>query len=214
LAWYNDLITQTFGTPEMNNTDTERGVDLATPFHTAITNLFGGTVTDASYHPWGGVVGISTNVPGHGNVIEYFQHLDQIDPSVTVGSYVPVGGLIGLSGGQLSGGSHPASAQYSTGPHTEFGFNSPYVAGGSGLTGFDPMSIINQAINGTISQGTGGSTTSTVSSTGGIFNIPFFDTLNTDLTGLQNNFQNYAIRTGLIVVGVIIIIIGIAKFIE
>lgn len=118
--WYDFGVTQAFGQ------NGEQGVDIGTPFHTPITNLYGGQVVEAQYGGAGGIVGILTNVPGLGKVVEYFLHLDLIN--VSVGQQIGVGQMVGLSGGETPaqapalGGLHPAQPQFSTGPHTEFGF--------------------------------------------------------------------------------------------
>lgn len=125
--WYNYGITESY----TNNV--EWGNDIGVPLHTPITNLYGGYVTDARCGlGWGCQVGIQTNVPGYGNLIEYFQHLDTT--AVQVGQYVTPGQLVGLSGGQTSGGYNPNNPKYSSGPHVEFGFGAPWVGGASGCT--------------------------------------------------------------------------------
>jgi hypothetical protein len=53
-------------------------------------------------------------------VTETLIHLDKI--TVAPGQYIPAGGQVGFSGGQLSGGLHPTTSQYSSGPHTEIDF--------------------------------------------------------------------------------------------
>lgn len=118
--WYDFGVSQGYGQ------NGEQGVDVATPFHTPISNLYSGTVVEAQYGSAGGIVGIATNVPGLGQVVEYFLHLDLIN--VAKGQIVKVGQIVGLSGGETPaqaptlGGLHPAQPQFSTGPHTEFGF--------------------------------------------------------------------------------------------
>lgn len=112
-------ITQFFGT------NGETGVDIGTPFHTPITSMFEGQVLGAGYYGGGGVVSVSTSLNG-APAAWYVQHLDEIDSAIHVGETVHVGQVLGLSGGQLSGGSHPSTRQFSSGPHTETGFNPPY----------------------------------------------------------------------------------------
>lgn len=141
--WYDYRVSQGYGQ------NGEQGVDLATPFHTPITNVYQGTVVEANYGAAGGIVGILVNVPGLGQVVEYFLHLDLIN--VVKGQLVQVGQQVGLSGGEnpgYPGGLHPASKRFSTGPHTEFGFFSgtpfasqnkgdpyPYLVGATQQTG-------------------------------------------------------------------------------
>lgn len=107
--WWQGKVTQAFNPP------VEPGEDIALAVDTPVTALQGGTVIGASYGPWGGRVDIQVDP----NTVQYYQHLDQ--DQVSVGERVTAGGSVGLSGGQLSGGQHPASPQYSTGPHIEVG---------------------------------------------------------------------------------------------
>ncbi len=120
--WYDYPVTQGYNPPK------EYGNDIGTPFHTSITELYGGTVFIADYKPWGGEVGVRVNVPGVGIVNEYYQHFDIVN--VHPGQQIKAGDLLGLSGGQLSGGSHPTTSQYSSGPHMEYGFGAPWIGGG------------------------------------------------------------------------------------
>lgn len=108
-------ITQEFGGGALGAT--ERGTDYGTPFHTPVAAPFAGTVVGESYGGYGGEVDIATSVPGTPVKTETLLHLDQI--FAPKGAQVAAGQVVGLSGGQLSGGSHPASSLFSTGPHTE-----------------------------------------------------------------------------------------------
>lgn len=150
-AWYTFPISQAHGV------HSEQGVDLATPFHTPITALYAGTVRWAGRTQWscgssGGEVTIVCNVPGVGVMTSYYLHLDTTD--VNVGDTVQAGQQIGLSGGQLSGGQWPVvncpsqGDIYSTGPHTEFGFNASWVSGPG--HNIDPTFAITQARQGTL----------------------------------------------------------------
>lgn len=131
MSWWQDVVTQAFGE------NGERGVDLGTPLHTLITSLYPGKVSEASCgHPWGCEVGVDVTVPGHGPLIEYFLHLD--DLLVGKGQSVIADQPVGLSGGQLAGGDNPNSPSVSTGPHTEVGFFQGQFWGPS----FDPLSIV------------------------------------------------------------------------
>lgn len=117
--WYQYKTSQSYGQ------NGETGVDVATPFHTPLTALYGGTVIDAGYHPYGGQVEIQTNVPGWGNVVETFIHLDSIAPNIVPGAHVDAGGVLGLTGGEnpgYPGALHPADPKYSSGPHVEIDF--------------------------------------------------------------------------------------------
>jgi murein DD-endopeptidase MepM/ murein hydrolase activator NlpD len=139
VAWYDDPIGHGYITQyEGPNTDTPHYADdVETPFHTPITELFGGKVVTANYQPWGGQVFVETNVPGIGPIEEYFYHFDEID--VSPGQTVARGQKLGLSGGQTSGGEHPTNPHYSTGPHTHVGFFTKYVsAPGGGSIPYGP----------------------------------------------------------------------------
>ena len=89
------------------------GVDIGTPFHTALTAILGGTVSGVRYGPFGGELDITTP-----QGTEDYMHLDQVD--VQVGQKISIGELLGLSGGQLEGGQNPAQPPYSSGAHTMF----------------------------------------------------------------------------------------------
>src|SRR5260221_1564124 len=92
--------------------------DLGTPFHTELTAPLAGTVKQADFAPWGGEVFVQ---PDNKSVPEYYMyHLDT--EVVHAGQHVAAGQELGLSGGQTSGGSHPAQPRYSTGPHTHVGW--------------------------------------------------------------------------------------------
>ena len=153
MQWWQYPITQGYNPPQ------EYGVDLGTPYGTPITSLYAGKVVQADYAPWGGEVTIATSIPGIGAVNWYVQHLDSLASGIQVGSQVSPGQTLGLSGGQNTGGVHPESAQWSSGPHTEEGFGAPWHLGG---LNFNPLDI--QPGIGTASgSGTGGNTTSTTS---------------------------------------------------
>ena len=117
--WWQEVVTQAFNPP------VEPGVDVGTPFHTPITDLVPGVVKSMGYGPWGGRIDIMQSGTGGGNIVEYYQHLDEIAPGLKVGSMVTAGQFLGLSGGQLQGGEHPNAPQYSTGPHVEIGIIDP-----------------------------------------------------------------------------------------
>lgn len=147
--WYAYPITQAYGQ------NGEVGVDLGTPFHTPITALFAGTVRFAGRTQWkcgssGGEITIVCNVPGLGLMTSYYLHLDV--SLVNIGDTVNEGQVIGLSGGQLSGGQWPVvncpPTIYSSGPHTEFGFNAYWVSGPG--HNIDPTPYILAARNGTL----------------------------------------------------------------
>lgn len=103
----------------------ENGVDLGLHHGTPVTSLTSGQVLSNGYYGGGGVVTVESTVPGIGVASVYYQHLDLNNPALTPGKSVKVGDLIGWSGGQLSGGHHPATC-CSTGDHIEIGVNAPF----------------------------------------------------------------------------------------
>lgn len=137
-----------------NPANGEMGIDTPTTFHTSITSLTSGHVIRAFYgtdinpdYGYGGVVLVAAVLPGHpGAQAVYYQHLDQID--VKAGDVITVGQHLGLSGGQTSGGEHPNTPRFSSGPHTEVGVNSPYYAAQGGAPGpnFDPTPWLSNLI--------------------------------------------------------------------
>lgn len=130
--WYLEPITQSF------NGGKEKGVDLGVPYHTPINPLFPGVVTAVDTGPYGQEVNVAGVLNGQ-NVNAAYVHLDQA--TVAVGQPVTQSSLLGYSGGQLSGGLHPASPAYSSGPHIEFSLwpsnTTPYTG-----TPYNPMSFI------------------------------------------------------------------------
>lgn len=108
-------VSQAFGGGALGFS--EKGTDYATPFHTPVPAPFAGTVIGESYGPYGGEIDIALSQGPGGLKTETLLHLDQI--LVAKGQTIEQGQEVGLSGGQNVGGSHPATPQYSTGPHTE-----------------------------------------------------------------------------------------------
>jgi hypothetical protein len=109
----------------------ENGIDLGMPMGTPVTSLTAGTVLTSGYYAGGGVVTVESTLPlGIGAASVYYQHLDLNNPALHPGSVVKVGDLIGWSGGQLSGGHHPSTRQFSSGPHIEIGINAPFSKNG------------------------------------------------------------------------------------
>ena len=212
-AWYCQGEGETFG--QSFNGNVERGNDLGMLFHTSITDLLPGTVTDVSYHGWGGQVGILSSLPGYGSFITYYQHLDTIDPSIQVGTNVFSGEQLGLSGGQLSGGLHPNSPQYSSGPHVEFGINAPWIAGigqASNQSNFNSQFIIDMARQGKLPSGSGSPGGSTLqTNTLGSPSLPpnFWPQF---LAGVD--WKDLGIRSLLVFAGVILAVIGLIKFVS
>lgn len=98
----------------------ENGNDFAMPTGTPVYAVTSGTVVGAGYYGGGGVVSIQ-QYPGH---VWYYQHLDE--NVAQNGQQVAAGELIGFSGGQNSGGQHPASPVFSGYPHIEVGLDAPW----------------------------------------------------------------------------------------
>lgn len=97
-------------------------VDIGLPQDTPITAIKSGKVVQADYAVWsgqpgGGEVWIQ---PDDGSAEYYYYHFDQ--NKVSAGQHVNAGDVVGLSGGQNSGGSHPTSTEWSTGPHVHVGY--------------------------------------------------------------------------------------------
>jgi hypothetical protein len=135
--WYLYPVTKQF------NGGSEKGVDLGVPYHTPVTPLFPGVVSAVDTGPYGQEVDVRGLLNGQPVTASYV-HLDQA--LVGVGQPVTQGSELGVSGGQLSGGAHPASPAYSSGPHIEFSLwpsgTTPYVG-----TPYNPMSFI-QSVQG------------------------------------------------------------------
>lgn len=130
----------------------EYGVDIAIPTGTTITSLTSGTIENYGYYGGGGVVSIKTSIGGKPQTV-YYQHLDLIADGLVPGASVKPGDYLGLSGGQLSGGHHPSSPQYSSGAHVEVGLNAPYgsIWGAAYGPNVDPLPWLK-----TVSSGGGG----------------------------------------------------------
>ncbi len=102
----------------------ENGIDVGMPTGTPVYAVAGGTVVGHGYYAGGGVVSVEQEK----GMVWYYQHLDLAEPGIESGQVTQVqpGQLIGWSGGQLSGGRHPSSRKFSTGPHIEVGVNAPW----------------------------------------------------------------------------------------
>lgn len=130
--WLSD-ITQSWMQINNGKQSGETGIDIGQrglggkAINNPIYSVTGGTVVGAGYYGGGGVVAIKSNINYdgiNGPASIYYQHLNEV--LARVGELVSPGQLIGLSGGQLSGGSHPSTRQFSGGPHIEIGINAPY----------------------------------------------------------------------------------------
>lgn len=226
--WFQQNTSQGYGV------NGETGNDIATPFHTPISTLYGGTVLDAGYHPYGGQVEIATNVPGYGNVTETIIHLDTIAPNIVAGARVSAGDLLGLSGGEnpgYPGAQHPALPAYSSGPHTEIDFESngknidpsAIVAafrGNQQTIPAVPVSGAPEPVSGSpvnISTSSGGDPCAAYS----LFTPEWFTckaaniggnvagAINGDITSAEQALQSLLIRGGLVLGGSVLVIIGL-----
>jgi hypothetical protein len=121
VAWYTYPIVGDFGQQLQGFTYPVQGEDIETPFNTPITTPFAGTITAAYYDQGGGQVIEKVDDPSQTRNIPYFwvAHLDQIFASL--GTHINAGTTLGLSGGQNTGGQHPAIKSESSGSHTEYG---------------------------------------------------------------------------------------------
>lgn len=130
--WYLFPISKNF------NGASEKGVDLRVPYHTPITPLFPGVVRSVATGPYGQEVDVTGLLNGQ-QVTASYVHLDQA--LVSRGQTVGLGTELGVSGGQNSGGFHPASPAYSSYPHIELSLwpsgTTPY-----GGKPYDPMAFI------------------------------------------------------------------------
>lgn len=123
-AWFMNPISHGYyPNYDPNTPDTPHyAVDISEPLDTPITAIKSGKVVQADYAVWngqpgGGEVWIQ---PDDGSTEYYYYHFDQ--NSVNAGQHVNAGDVVGLSGGQNSGGSHPTSTAWSTGPHVHVGY--------------------------------------------------------------------------------------------
>lgn len=141
-------------------------VDIRTPFHTPITALASGTITQIGYKPWGGQLTYKLDQPINGVPYAFYIHLDQLNPNLAVGQHINAGDLIGLSGGQNTGGYSPEASTWSSQPQTGFGLsNGPVFGVGNGWNtnplGFpqlDPTSYLMNLKNGGTPNNTQGAT--------------------------------------------------------
>lgn len=120
------------------------------PTGTPVTAVWSGVVTKRYYDAGGGQVIIKIDDTSKSRGTEYynFRHLDEISTGIQIGTRVKPGDIIGQSGGQNSGGNHPAATNYSSGPHLGVGVSHgnwiPYTL--ETLTpDLDPQFMINYA---------------------------------------------------------------------
>lgn len=201
----------------------ENGIDVSMPTGTPIYAVEGGRVVGSGYYGGGGVVSIQS-APGK---VWYYQHLDQ--DSLHVGQNVPAGALVGYSGGQNTGGNHPALPQYSSFQHVEIGINAPWggIWGGGQGPNINPVpdltsvgsrnaSVPTQGAPGYNPNGpTSGSPANSSGSSSGAGGspldpsswVPGIVSGITSLLGL-NNLQDLLWRAGFIIAGLGLIFIG------
>jgi murein DD-endopeptidase MepM/ murein hydrolase activator NlpD len=120
-AWYTTQDWNNYREIYSGITYPVNGDDIPVPFHTPITAIFGGVISNEYVDASGATAIIKADNPSDlkGVPYYYYAHLDTFN--VSTGQHVNPGDVIGLSGGQLSGGQHPASKQFSTGPHIMIG---------------------------------------------------------------------------------------------
>lgn len=138
-AWYGNDVALPFGEGDAN-LGGNHGVDFKTPFHTRITAIMQGMVSDVRYTPWGGQVTVKLDNPINGVPYAALVHLDEINTNLHVGQHISFGDFIGLSGGQNSGGSHPVASIWSSQPQTGFFLSyGPAYGYGSGWNEGNPL---------------------------------------------------------------------------
>lgn len=201
MSWWNDYpISHGYLTTFLGaGTDSPHYADdIATPFHTPLSFPFGGTVTKADYAPWGGEIFVKTDVPGYGSVQEYIYHLDYIDPAIIAGAHINAGQYVGLSGGQNSGGLHPVSTQWSTGPHTHIGLFTNWITTTDGTRPYGPD--ITPFLKGLSSIGTTGG--------GSVLGIPGTN-IGIGIPGIDmSQVTSIGVRVGVFVIALIALIGG------
>lgn len=210
--WFDYSLGQGYTLPTGGSHD---GRDVQTPTGTPLTNLLPGTVTaHTGWFPWGGEVDIKTA----SGVTETWAHLDAL--AVKPGDVVQAGQIIGLSGGEN------LPLQYSNGPHTHFSVfaGDPW----DNTRALDPTPLLQWAQSNFTGSGPGGlgdvttagsaaGVTQTVTgSAGGIaptINITIQSALSTALGATGLKFQDAAKRTGLIMIGGALVILGFFVFV-
>jgi len=157
-------LTKDGSTPGINNPyhssfeasrgGVQDGVGIKVALDTPITSLTAGTVVAANFGQdvapaganwnYGGYVIIKSQIPGIGYADVFYRHLDTL--SVKQGDTVNVGTELGLSGGQISGGQHPESTAYTTGPHIDIGLNPDTLPFNSIGPNMDPTAWITKLL--------------------------------------------------------------------
>jgi hypothetical protein len=222
--WYDYAIGRTHDAAD-NAAGGELGVDLSTPQNTPITTPWSGVVTYAgSNASTGGIVKIASNLPGVGQLGEYFLHLNAL--AVHPGDTVQAGQVVGLSGGTQPGAGGWPHVEYglfqdvakyggqywgfTTGStldptgfinslHTSGGVDPSILGGLAGTAGLPNQQTIGQA-GSNASNAAGGAITVVVRSS--------LDSLLGSLPGVSGS-SDFLWRAGLIVLGVSLIIVGV-----
>lgn len=106
----------------------EKGFDVGLPYQTPVYAPVGGLVEQVGVDPCiGGVMSWAVPLKNYsglnGTQSFYLQHMSQT--MVQPGQYLNPGDFVGYSGGQLGYGNNPSQKACSSGPHIEFGINSP-----------------------------------------------------------------------------------------
>lgn len=206
--WFSSGATQTYNPP------TEYGTDFSTTYGTPIGAIQGGTVV-ANYSNPGTSINNQVEILGTSGVWEY-QH---INSSLQVGQTIQAGGIVGTENGQPTGPNDP----YSTGPHIEVRFSPTYNASlGIGQNWMNPTSAFSQAASADtgptlLQQGIG--------TLGGLASIPVTNQASQAVAsqtpdilsqfGISSiNWQDVGIRTALIVVGILLLLLAVAKLLQ
>lgn len=194
--------------------------DIQTPFHTPLTAILPGTVTQADYAPWGGEIFIRPDDSKY--PVYYFYHPDLVE--VKPGQHVAAGQEVALSGGEnpgYPGAMHPATPQWSTGPHTHVGWFTGWdnsTPAGTVPKGPDITPFIESLKTGKVtlppSQGTGTATTTATTGTTGsttdssaLAPSPLAGT-GIDMTAITQNFKAALIAIALFLLALLLVVGG------
>jgi Peptidase family M23 len=202
--WFSSAPTQGYQPP------VEYGTDFAAAYGTPIGAIAGGTVV-ANYANPGTSINNQVLISSGSGVWEY-QH---ITSNLQVGQSIAAGSIVGTENGVPTGANDP----YSTGPHIEVRYSPTYnPALGIGQNWINPMSAFSSAASAdtgpTPSQtGTGSSAVNSIigAATGGVLPAVTGGNVLSQLGISSINWQDVGIRSGLVIVGLVILIIAIAR---
>lgn len=206
--WFNSGQTQGYNPP------TEYGADFSTTLGTPIGAIAGGTVV-ANYANPGTSINNQVLIATPGGSVWEYQH---INSSLQVGQTIPVGGIVGTENGQPTSNADP----YSTGPHIEVRYASNYnPALGIGQQWMNPTLAFSQAASAdtgpSLGDILGGAA---IGGTGVIAQNPQAASAivpSSLLSGLgigSINWQDVGIRTALILVGILLLLLAVAKLLQ